>query len=250
MSASLTPSPSLESASQPDLAVLAAAEELLGQQDGQEAVTPLTLSPFALRDDHEFPTSPTRTVDQLIDDHQDAAMVRQFADGKMKAALAALTAAPLLPPALPGTPASPFRHCSCVGSLPGRVCFFCHGTKWTRLCPRCEGEGRVDLNVRRGAERSQPCGFCGGKGILPANLSEIEEATRLAEAFAAGPEGQAMLVDDSTAAPEFRRAVRLPGIGVTATKRVGTLDARKRERKRLAKRTAKRKKEKAAAKAA
>jgi hypothetical protein len=72
----------------------------------------------------------------------------------------------------------------------------------------------------------------------------------MAEAFAAGPEGQAMLVDDSTAAPEFRRAVRLPGIGVTATKRVGTLDARKRERKRLAKRTAKRKKEKAAAKAA
>jgi len=129
--------------------------------------------------------------------------------------------------------------------MPGRVCTFCYGTKWTKLCPKCEGEGRIDLIVRQGAERSQPCGFCGGKGILPASQREIDEATRLAEEFAAGPDGQATVI--AVEVPEFRRAVKLPGIGVTATKRVGTLAARKRERERLAKRTAERKREKAAA---
>ena len=97
----------------------------------------------------------------------------------------------------------------------------------------------MDLVVRHGAERSQPCGNCMGKGILPANIKEVEEARQAAEDFAAGPEGRAMVIDDS--APEFHRSIRLPGIGVTATKRVGTLAARKREKNRNEDRKQKRK---------
>ena len=205
MTASPAPSPSLESSPAP--------------------------SPFAMGEDHEFPDDPRKKLnDQLTE--------------LTAVTKAVLTPAAPPPPALPGTPLSPYRRCPCVGALPGRVCIFCSGTKWTRICPRCQGEGRRELNIRRGAERSEPCGFCGQKGILPASQQEIDEATRLAEKFAAGPEGRTLVVDDSTAEPEFRRAVRLPGIGVTATKRIGTLDARKRERERLAKRTKKRKKEK------
>jgi hypothetical protein len=103
----------------------------------------------------------------------------------------------------------------------------------------------VNLVVRHGAERSQPCGNCMGKGILPANIKEVEEARKAAEDFAAGPEGLAMIVDDS--APGFHRSIRLPGIGVTATKRVGTLAARKREKNRNEDRKQKRKSEKSEA---
>jgi len=193
---------------------------------------PSSPSPFAMGEDHEFPDSPSRKIADLMTEI--TAVVKE-----------ALVPASPLPPALPGTAASPYRRCPCVGSLPGRVCSFCSGTKWTRLCPRCEGEGRIDLNVRKGAERSVPCGFCGTRGTLPASLAEIAEAIKAVEEFAASPDGQAIIVDDQE--PEFRRAVRLPGIGVTATKRVGTLSARECERQRLAKRTAKRKREKAAA---
>jgi hypothetical protein len=205
MSTALAPSPSLESASS---------------------------SPFALTDDHEFPESPGKKLNDTL-------------TGILVDVKTALVPA-VPPPALPGTPASPYRHCPCLGALPGRVCSFCHGTKWTKLCPRCEGDGRIDLNIRKGAERSQPCGFCGGRGIRAASLTEVEEATKAAEEFAAGPDGQAAIIDDSTAAPEFHRAVKLPGIGVTATKRVGTLAARQRERTRLEKRKKKRKTGKAA----
>lgn len=173
-----------------------------------------TLSPFALTDSHEFPT---------------------FSSSVKSASIAPPprpdpVAVAVEPPALPGTPASPYRRCPCLGVMPGRVCTFCYGTKWMKICSRCEGEGRIQLNVRKGAERSQPCGHCGGKGTLPANQKEIAEATLLAEEWAAGQDGQAVSIAEES--PEFRRAVKLPGIGVTSTKRGGTLAARRRDRQR------------------
>jgi hypothetical protein len=229
MSTALALSPLAEPAfhPEPDPAILAAAaaEDLLGQQAEAEGEEAGLLSPFALTDEHEFPTSDQRLIKE---------QANQLATRLDAVAIA--ISLPTAPPAFPGTPLSPYRHCPCVGSLPGRVCPFCSGTKWTRLCPRCKGEGRITLNVRRGAERTQPCGFCATRGTLPASLADVAEATRVAEEFAA---------DD--AGPEFRRAVRLPGIGVTATKRTRTLAARQNERERLSRRTKKRKKEKAAA---
>lgn len=180
-----------------------------------------TLSPFALSEDHEFPTSSTRP----------AAVTASLAIPP--AAAADLSSSiPPDPPPLPGTPLSPFRRCSCLGVLPGRCCTFCYGTKWIKLCPKCEGEGRISLTVRKGAERSQPCGHCGGRGTLPANLKEVNEATRLAEEFVAGEDGKGKVEIIATAEPEFRRAVRLPGIGATAKKRGGTLMARRRDKAR------------------
>lgn len=175
-------------------------------------------SVFALSDDHEFPTSPTKPLPVDFINGQGTVSNLSF-DGLIA-----------VPPALPGTPLSPYRRCPCLAVLPGRVCTFCYGTHWTKLCQKCEGEGRIHLSVRKGAERSQPCGHCGGRGTLPANMREISEATRLAEEFAAGPAGRSLIV--AVEAPEFRRAVKLPGIGVTATKRTGTISARKRERLR------------------
>jgi hypothetical protein len=248
-----SPIPALEPASEPnsqlDATILEAAEELLDQQEGEggsgdsddnEDDTPTddpNLSPFALTDAHEFPTADQRAIAKHVEEVVARATV---------SLPAALADAPSVPPPLPGTALSPYRHCPCLAVLPGRVCTFCFGTRWTRLCPKCEGEGRIDLSVRKGAERSQPCGNCGGKGTLPANLKEVNEATRLAEEFAAGPAGQS--VPSPTPEPvEFRRAVRLPGIGVTATKRGGTLASRKKEKARLAQRTADRKAKKTAA---
>jgi pyruvate/2-oxoglutarate dehydrogenase complex dihydrolipoamide acyltransferase (E2) component len=238
MSTALAPSPLVEPAfhPEPDPAVIAAAEEMLEQQEG--AARPPARSRLRTSTSSHPPSRP------LIEAAQRKAV--DAIPEKMFAVDLSKYTSPLPPPAFPGTPLSPYRHCPCVGSLPGRVCPFCSGTKWTRLCPWCEGEGRITLNVRRGAERTQPCGFCATRGTLPASLADVAEATRAAEEFAAGPGGQAAAAADD-AGPEFRRAVRLPGIGVTATKRTGTLAARQNERDRLARRTKKRKKEKAAA---
>lgn len=192
------------------------------EQLSQSGEAPSSLSPFALSDEHEFPTSPTRLpagVDRV-----------DIYSSHPGSELTLIDSIPVPPPALPGTPLSPYRRCPCLAVLPGRVCTFCYGTHWTKLCQKCEGEGRIHLSVRKGAERSQPCGHCGGRGTLPANMREISEATRLAEEFAAGPAGRSLIV--AVEAPEFRRAVKLPGIGVTATKRTGTISARKRERLR------------------
>jgi hypothetical protein len=188
-------------------------------------------SPFALRDDHEFPTGPTRIV--------------QSDSGKVMVEFDNLPLPTLPPPPAPGTPSSPYRRCPCLAVLPGRVCVFCYGTHWMKLCPKCDGEGRVQLNVRKGAERTQPCGHCAGRGTLPANMKEIGEATRLAEEWMAAnvANGQAEII--AVEAPEFHRAVKLPGIGVTSTKRGGTLVARRRDRERNEVRKQKRGKQKA-----
>lgn len=206
--------PADQPASEPSTSVQGGDREDVVPEQPEE--NPTSLSPFALSDEHEFPTAPAKpspvTVPQL------------------QATFANVVQPNCLPPALPGTALSSYRRCPCLAVLPGRVCTFCYGTHWTKLCLKCEGEGRIHLSVRKGAERSQPCGHCGGRGTLPANMREIGEATRLAEEFAASANGHSLVIDDSQT--EFRRAVKLPGIGVTATKRVGTLSARKRERER------------------
>ena len=188
-----------------------------------------SLSPFALSADHEFPDGQRKLPPQV--DRVD--LYSQHRDGTTT--LIDSVPVPSSAPPLPGTSLSPFRRCPCLGVLPGRVCTFCYGTKWTKLCPKCEGEGRIHLAVRQGAERSQPCGHCAGKGTLPANMREVSEATRLAEEF-----DRTHIVLAVSEPEGFRRAVKLPGIGVTATKRVGTLAARRREKARNQKRKEKR----------
>jgi hypothetical protein len=198
-------------------------------------------SPFMLTDDHEFPTVPSRPPEvDRVDIYSTHPASEPTLIGSVPIAV---------PPPAPGTPSSPYRRCPCLAVLPGRVCVFCYGTHWMKLCPKCDGEGRVQLNVRKGAERTQPCGHCAGRGTLPANMKEIGEATRLAEEWAAAAvvtataNGQTETI--MTEAPEFHRAVKLPGIGVTSTKRGGTLVARRRDRERNEVRKQKRGKQKA-----
>jgi hypothetical protein len=203
-----------ETLSLSDPSVLAAAEQLLEREHAES-----TLSPFGMTEDHEFGTH------HSVESHAEP-------DEPVPDA-----------PAFPGSPDSIYRRCACLGVMPGRVCSFCYGTKWTKICSKCSGEGRVDLNIRKGAERSQPCGFCGGKGILPANQAEILRAIKEAEDYIA-ENGQTIIAVD---APEYRRAVRLPGIGATPTKGLKpTLAGRRKEKTRLAKRTQLRKASKSA----
>lgn len=201
-----------------------------------------TISPFALQDDHEFPSQPS--VITSIADKQAATLAQSQSHSQLQS-LATTNPAPSPVPApaaaFPGTPDSAYRHCACIAVLPGRVCPICQGSKWTRICPECEGEGRSQNKLMRGRlDRSQPCGFCGTKGLLPALPKEIqqaEQAAREAEAARMVQESeQAMALTsgemDSTlamtsssaastpsSAPNLRRAVRLPGIGATDKKR-------------------------------
>lgn len=217
-----------------------AQEEIAAQPSAQPSAQPAAqptvesgLSPFALSDDHEFPTSPSLA--------KSATTTTATAFPSSPLAPSDPVATLVEPPALPGTPLSSHRRCPCLAVLPGRVCTFCYGTHWTKFCSKCAGEGRIQLTVRQGAERSQPCGHCNGRGTLPANMKEIGEAIRLAEEFAASPEGHSLIIDDPAPAPtEFRRAVKLPGIGVTAIKRGGTLAARRKDRLRNEQRKQKR----------
>lgn len=201
----------------------AALSAKMKEKHAEKSATP---SPFALSEDHEFPTSSTRPAAVTASSSATSLAIPPAAAADLSSSI------PPDPPPLPGTPASPFRRCSCLGVLPGRCCTFCYGTKWIKLCPKCEGEGRISLTVRKGAERSQPCGHCGGRGTLPVNLKEVNEATQLAEEFVAGEDGKGKVEIIATAEPEFRRAVRLPGIGATAKKRGGTLMARRRDKAR------------------
>ncbi|MDA4131922.1 MAG: hypothetical protein OK454_02175 [Thaumarchaeota archaeon] len=231
-----------------------AQEEIAAQPAAQPSAQPAAqptvesgLSPFALSDEHEFPTSPS-LVDR-VDVYRTSGSGTPTLIGSGKPGSALMDTVPadpvatlVEPPALPGTPLSSYRRCPCLAVLPGRVCSFCYGTHWMKFCSKCAGEGRIQITVRQGAERSQPCGHCNGRGTLPANMKEIGEAIRLAEEFAASPEGHSSIIDDPSSAPttEFRRAVKLPGIGVTAIKRGGTLAARRKDRLRNEQRKQKR----------
>jgi len=91
--------------------------------------------------------------------------------------LAALLPDSLVVPPAPGTEFSPFRRCACLGAMPGRACQFCSGTRWLKTCPTCAGAGKLAKPVRAGSEpRSERCGFCMGRGTVPANVAEVTAA--------------------------------------------------------------------------
>jgi len=170
--------------------------------DDDEAMASSTATPFALTNEHEFP--------------EQARSATKSATTTTPTSSSSTPSSSPAPPALPGSPLSPYRRCPCLAVLPGRVCQFCFSSHWTKFCHRCEGSGRISLSVRQGAERSQPCGHCMGRGTLPAPPAEVERAEK--EALAAAADGGAATVI-ATAAPEYRRAVKLPGIGVTDHKK-------------------------------
>lgn len=107
-------------------------------------------------------------------------------------------------PAMPGTPDSIFRHCPCIGVMPGRACPRCAGTKWVKTCPKCEGAMFRTVQTRRGAHpRTERCGFCMGLGQVPARLSEVREAEEAAKAYTPAP---------ATGKPVYARGPQLPGV--------------------------------------
>lgn len=192
-------------------------------QRGISAVTP---SAFALDDDHEFPTQQQQTERNpppSLTDLQQAFRTAPQASPQPDVAIPGMLAAGDASAPHPGDPTSPYRRCPCLAVLPGRICPFCFGSHWTRPCSKCDGSGRVSLSVRKGAERSQPCGFCNTKGVLPATLGEIREAESAAVAYDRAHSGADPAVVSSISAPApaepLRRTVRLPGIGATETKR-------------------------------
>ena len=187
-----------------DESLLEAASEMIDQQAQASA--------FALTDDHEFKVPELPKPEPIESRHAQENRVIAEAYGL---SLDAVT--PHLPTyaATPGSPESPYRRCSCLAVMPGRVCMRCHGTKWLKSCPKCEGDGRVMLNKRKGAERSEPCGFCMGTGQIAASRFEIRTAEMLAaQATPIAPESPA-----EPAQTPLRRAARLPAIGATEHKK-------------------------------
>lgn len=240
-----------------ELDVLAAAEAILAASVPEPLAAPATpttsaapaCSPFALTEDKVFSEPPPlpqyvqeklgqgispehQKINALFQSAPDLATAQSFVQEKLAQGVNALhqqvvtdfiatdhpvvVSIPL--PALPGTPASPFRRCPCIGVLPGRACPRCSNTHWVRLCPKCEGEGVIHINVRRGAvDRVDKCGFCMGVGSVRAGMDEVraaEEAAREAMAQAAAGVSQSEAVADTDSAPVvYRRHAKLPGMG-------------------------------------
>lgn len=113
--------------------------------------------------------------------------------------------APLAPhPPVPGSPESPFRKCDCLGTMPGRACIRCGGSRWTKSCTQkgCDGTGRISTPNRNssGPPRVERCGFCMGRGLVPARGPEINEAQNLYN-DAVAAEKQRKLIASLTDAP-------------------------------------------------
>ena len=164
-------------------------------------------NPFGLTEEHEFsspaPDAPPE-VDRVdvyrIDGKGDATLI---GSGKPGGALMDIIPAEP-PPAMPGTPESNFRHCPCIGVMPGRACPRCAGTKWVKACPKCEGAMFRNVQTRRGAHpRTERCGFCMGLGQVPARLSEVREAEEAAKAYTPAP---------AAGKPVYARGPQLPGV--------------------------------------
>lgn len=195
----------------PDSSLLEAAEAVISQH---------APSPFALRDDHEFKVAePTGPVEAQIERNADRKSITSHAEAigaiGAKNIARALAVAPSYPS--PGSPDSPYRKCSCLAVMPGRICSRCLGSKWVKPCPKCEGDGRIGTSSRRkGSERSQPCGFCMATGQVSAGKAEIAKAEEMAKSAATAPP---VAVIEVPAA--FRRAARLPGIGSPEKKKKG-----------------------------
>lgn len=183
------------------------------------------VNPFALTEDREFQQPSVDHVDiYRVTGGGHPHPIGSFKPGQvpldtLPAAVASISTAP----AIPGTPASPYRHCPCLGVMPGRTCPACLGSHWVKLCPKCEGTGRLDRAQRTGASRSEVCSGCMGRGEAPAAMAEVR-AIQAAAAMAAVPEPAENAGEDDV----FRRAVRLPGIGVTSRKRREKVRPRKK----------------------
>jgi hypothetical protein len=126
--------------------------------------------------------------------------------------LAALLPPAILIPPAPGSEHSMFRRCACLGVMPGRACLYCSNSRWLRTCAACTGAGKLTKPTRRGGEpRSERCGFCMGRGTVPAKQADIV-AAQIAhdEATAAADQGaQVRLFEDQ---PGFvrTRPAKLP----------------------------------------
>lgn len=129
-------------------------------------------------DDAEFNADVDRDV---IESEEDTPPVVDEA-----ALLAAMApdSAPLAPhPPAPGSPESPFRACDCLGTMPGRACIRCGGSRWTKQCTAagCGGTGKLSTPNRNasGPPRVERCGFCMGRGLVPARGAEVTVAQNL-----------------------------------------------------------------------
>ena len=127
--------------------------------------------------------------------------------------LAALLPDSLVIPPAPGTEFSPFRRCACLGAMPGRACQFCSGTRWLKTCPTCSGAGKLLKQARQASQepRGERCGFCMGRGTVPANLAEVRQAQATYDSALASVEqgARAKLLEDQ---PGFvrTRGAKLP----------------------------------------
>lgn len=169
-------------------------------------------------------------AEQRIDEAQPFALTEDSEMGAAKAGDDPLdeesvddSATEILPACAPGSEGSPFRHCSCLGVFPGRVCVFCNGTRWTKTCPQCDGMGRIVVQRSTRFMRSSPCGFCMSRGVVSASLAEVEDAESQARTSVG--------VESITAVPK-QRAAHLPGVGVTEHKRGNTLNGKRRDAER------------------
>lgn len=198
-----------------DTSLLEAAEEMLSR-------TPAA-SPFALSDDHEFkaaapPKPPTDAVETRV--YRTSGSGKPTLIGTFKPGHPFIDTVPAAP--IPGSPESPYRKCSCLAVMPGRTCMRCLGSKWVKPCPKCNGQARIDMGRRKGADRSAPCGFCMASGQVSANRTEIAKAIEAATAAARAP----VAPPAESSVPAFRRAARLPGIGSPEKKRKGKVGRR------------------------
>lgn len=174
-------------------------EELIAEEPSEDSP-----NPFGLTDDHEFSSPAPQTPPEVerVDVYRVAGdgAVTLIGSGEPGGTLMDLTPPP--PPAMPGTAESIFRHCPCIGVMPGRACPRCAGTKWVKTCPKCEGEMTRTIQTRRGAHaRTERCGFCMGLGQVAARLSEVREAEGAARAYVAPA---------TSAKPVYARGPQLP----------------------------------------
>lgn len=164
-------------------------------------------------------------VDRDVVGTDDVELPRETSEADLLAAMAP-DSAPLAPhPPAPGSPESSFRKCDCLGTMPGRACLRCGGSRWTKQCTQagCGGRGTLSTPNRNasGPPRVERCGFCMGRGLVPARGAEVNEAQNLhTEAVAAATRRKAQQafsgvpVAPATAPKEIqRRKPVLPSAG-------------------------------------
>jgi hypothetical protein len=166
-------------------AAMVASDEVTADELNEEydAAVDDTDEEDSAEEDSEFNADADADADVDHDVVEDSAEVAPIDDAALLAAMAP-DSAPLAPhPPAPGTPESPFRKCDCIGTMPGRACIRCGGSRWTKACPQtaCGGRGTLSTPNRNasGPPRVERCGFCMGRGLVPARGAEVNEAQNL-----------------------------------------------------------------------